>query len=73
VFAKYALLALITLCAVLAVGGTLAAIDEAKKKRYEEAAKQAATAAVEAAGFLAVRRLIKRLTTENPSTDPDNR
>ena len=73
VFAKYALLALITLCAVIAVGGAFGAIDEAKKKRYKEAAANAAAGAVGAAGFLAVRRLINQLITENPSTNPNSR
>ena len=73
IFAKYALVGLITVSALIAVGGALAAVDEAKKKRYEQAAANAATAAVGVVGFLALRRLINRLTTENPSTNPDSR
>jgi amino acid transporter len=47
VFAKYALLALITLCALIAVGGALAAVEEVKKKRYKQAAANAAQLPVE--------------------------
>jgi len=64
VFAKYALLFLITFCALIAVGGALAAVEEVKKKRYGQAAQQAATAAAGAAGLIALRRLINHLVTE---------
>jgi len=64
VFAKYALLGLVVFCALIAIGGTFAAIDEAKKKRYKQAAANGVAGAVGAVGFVTVRRLINRLITE---------
>lgn len=67
IFAKYLLLVAIAFCALLAVGGAVGAVDEARKKRYKEAAANAGAAVVGAAGFVAVRQLINRLVTEKPA------
>jgi hypothetical protein len=67
IFAKYLLLVAITFCALLAVGGALGAVDEARKKRYKEAAANAGVAIAGAVGFVAVRQLINRLVTEKPA------
>ncbi|MBM3861641.1 MAG: hypothetical protein FJ395_18615 [Verrucomicrobia bacterium] len=67
VFAKYALLMVIASCAALAISGALAAMEDTKKKQYKDATKSAAAAAVGAAGFLALRKLISRLITEKKS------
>jgi hypothetical protein len=66
VFAKFAFLGLIIFCALVAIGGVFSTIAEAKKKRYKQAAGNAAMAAVGAIGFVSVRRLINRLVTERP-------
>ena len=66
VFAKYALLALIVLCALIAIGGAFAALNQSKKKRYKQAAGNAAMAVGGAVGFVVVRRLVNRLITDHP-------
>jgi len=64
VFAKYALLGLVVLCALVALDGAFTVVEDAKMKRYKQAVGNAALAAGGAAGFVAVRRLLNRLVAE---------
>jgi aminopeptidase N len=72
VFAKHTFVILIAFFGLIAVFGTFAAVEDAKKKQYKQAAADAALAAVGAAGFISLRKLISQLITKNPSINPDN-
>jgi hypothetical protein len=68
---------LIALSGMIAVFGTFSAVENAKKKEYKQATADAAFAAVGAAGFVSLRKLIRKLITEPrpictpPSSTPE--
>ena len=70
VVTKYAMIFILIMLGIITISSAFGAIEETKKKRYEDAAANALAAAGGALAFMRVRKLINDLITESPANKP---
>ena len=66
VLTKYALIVVVTLLGIITLQSGFGAVENTKKKKYEDAAANILATIIGALGFWRVRKLINDLIAENP-------